>query len=82
MTVMGAFAVLTVLFSSGPIFEGPDEQEHYRYIQYLAETGELPDPGGQSVALGMYNPADVVRLPVLRLADDQPLPNGMILISR
>lgn len=26
-----------------PIFQGPDEQQHYFYIQYIAEFGRLPD---------------------------------------
>lgn len=28
-----------------PAFQGPDENAHYAYIQYLAETGHLPRPG-------------------------------------
>jgi len=38
-----AFVVLAIGFSLGPIFEGPDEIEHYRYIRAIAETGRLPD---------------------------------------
>ncbi len=40
-------AGLMLIFSLGPIFEGPDEIEHYRYIRTLAETHALPDPLGQ-----------------------------------
>jgi len=38
-----AFVALAVGFSLGPIFEGPDEIEHYRYVRALAQTGRLPD---------------------------------------
>lgn len=40
-------ACLMVIFSLGPIFEGPDEIEHYRYIRTVARTRALPDPYGQ-----------------------------------
>lgn len=42
-----ASAALAVLFSLGPIFEGPDEIEHFRYIRILAQTGHFPDPYSQ-----------------------------------
>lgn len=41
--LLGAFVALAAGFSLGPIFEGPDEIEHYRYVRALAQTGRLPD---------------------------------------
>ncbi len=41
--LLAAFVALAVGFSLGPIFEGPDEIEHYRYVRALARTGRLPD---------------------------------------
>ncbi len=38
--------LLMVGFSLGPIFEGPDELHHYRYIRILLTTRALPDPAG------------------------------------
>lgn len=40
--------VLSVGFSLGPIFEGPDELEHFRFIQTVAQTGALPNALGIS----------------------------------
>lgn len=31
-----------------PIFQGPDESEHFAYAQHLAETGDRADPGRDS----------------------------------
>jgi 4-amino-4-deoxy-L-arabinose transferase-like glycosyltransferase len=45
--ILAAYLALAVGFSLGPIFEGPDEIEHYRYIRTIAEKGTLPDPFGQ-----------------------------------
>src|ERR1700736_5083203 len=33
-----------------PAFQGPDEARHFAYIQYLAETGHLPNATGASEA--------------------------------
>ena len=41
------YAVLALTFSLGPIFEGPDEIEHYRYVRTLVRTQALPDLYGQ-----------------------------------
>jgi len=41
------FVALAFVFSLGPIFEGPDEIEHYRYVRILAQTRALPDPYSQ-----------------------------------
>lgn len=37
------YFILAIGFSLGPIFEGPDEIEHYRFIRYVARTWSLPD---------------------------------------
>lgn len=38
------FVLFALGYSTGPLFEGPDEIEHYRYIQALYTQGALPDP--------------------------------------
>jgi hypothetical protein len=38
--------IFSVGFSLGPIFEGPDELEHFRFIQTVARTGALPNALG------------------------------------
>jgi 4-amino-4-deoxy-L-arabinose transferase-like glycosyltransferase len=38
------FALLAIGYSLGPIFEGPDEFDHYQYIRHLADTHSLPNP--------------------------------------
>jgi 4-amino-4-deoxy-L-arabinose transferase-like glycosyltransferase len=58
-------------FSQGPIFEGPDEIEHFRYIQTLARTGQLPPPDSQRG--GEYHQPPLYYLlnaPLLSLLDD------------
>lgn len=45
--IITAFALLAAGFSLGPIFEGPDETQHYQYIRVLKYERELPDPFGQ-----------------------------------
>lgn len=42
--IVAVFVALATTFSLGPIFEGPDEIEHYRYVRILAQTGAFPDP--------------------------------------
>ncbi|MHB8491967.1 MAG: hypothetical protein ACYDA6_07130 [Solirubrobacteraceae bacterium] len=39
-----------------PAFQGPDEEHHFAYVQYLAETGHLPSPttGGTSLSSEVY----------------------------
>ncbi len=39
--------LLATIFSLGPIFEGPDEIEHYRYIRLLVRDRALPPLDGQ-----------------------------------
>ncbi|MEP7286757.1 MAG: glycosyltransferase family 39 protein [Chloroflexota bacterium] len=45
--ILAMYVLLGLVFSSGPIFEGPDEIEHYRFIRTLLETRALPDPASQ-----------------------------------
>lgn len=47
LIVLLAYVVLALSFSLGPIFEAPDEIEHYRFIRTVARTGGLPDPRQQ-----------------------------------
>jgi 4-amino-4-deoxy-L-arabinose transferase-like glycosyltransferase len=43
--LVAAFVVLSLAYSiATPIFEAPDEPEHFFYARYLAETGRLPLP--------------------------------------
>ena len=71
MAVVIVYGLLAVGFSFGPIFEGPDEIEHYRYVRTLVETHSLPDPAGQ--VRGEYHQAPLYYLllaPVAALIDD------------
>jgi hypothetical protein len=45
--ILIGFVVLALGFSLGPVFEGPDEIEHYRFIRTIQRTGGLPNPAGQ-----------------------------------
>jgi 4-amino-4-deoxy-L-arabinose transferase-like glycosyltransferase len=45
--ILVAYLALAVGFSLGPIFEGSDEIEHYRYIRTIIEKKSLPDPFSQ-----------------------------------
>lgn len=65
------FIVLAVGFSLGPVFEGPDEIEHYRYIRTVQHTGGLPPPTGQPY--GQFHQAPlyyILALPVATLLPD------------
>jgi 4-amino-4-deoxy-L-arabinose transferase-like glycosyltransferase len=42
-----SFCLLAIGFSLGPIFEGPDEIEHYRFVRYLQKHQALPNLAGQ-----------------------------------
>ncbi len=77
--LVGAVVVLHLLlaigFSAGPIFEGPDEIEHYRYIRTLVDTRALPDPLAQ--VRGEYHQAPLYYLlaaPLAALLDDGDFP--------
>jgi 4-amino-4-deoxy-L-arabinose transferase-like glycosyltransferase len=70
--ILLGFCLLAVGFSLGPIFEGPDELEHYRMIRTLLQTGALPDPAGQPN--GQYHQAPlyyVLALPIAALFPDE-----------
>jgi 4-amino-4-deoxy-L-arabinose transferase-like glycosyltransferase len=63
---------LALAFSlTGPIFEGPDELAHFRYMQTLVATGALPDPAqpprGQSHQPPLYY---LLHAPLLALLND------------
>jgi 4-amino-4-deoxy-L-arabinose transferase-like glycosyltransferase len=45
--VLIAFVLLALAFSTGAIFEPPDEIEHYRYTRHVATEWTLPDPRAQ-----------------------------------
>src|SRR5262249_10836680 len=45
--ILAVYVILAVSFSLGPIFEGPDEIEHFRYIRTVSLTGVLPPADGQ-----------------------------------
>jgi 4-amino-4-deoxy-L-arabinose transferase-like glycosyltransferase len=45
--LIAGFCLLAISFSLGPIFEGPDEIEHYRFVRYLQNHQTLPDLAGQ-----------------------------------
>lgn len=65
------FFLFSLAYSFGPIFEGPDEIEHYRYIRTLQATGQLPAPDGQPY--GQFHQAPfyyVLLLPMAMLLPD------------
>ncbi len=69
--VVVAYIFLAILFSLGPIFEGPDEIEHYRFIRTLVQTHALPDPYSQPRA--QYHQAPlyyVLSAPLMLLVHD------------
>ncbi len=71
VAVVIAFVLLATGFSAGPIFEGPDEIEHYRFVRTMVDTGRLPDPAGQP--RGQYHQAPLyywLLAPVGLLTDD------------
>jgi 4-amino-4-deoxy-L-arabinose transferase-like glycosyltransferase len=50
-----------------PPFQVPDEQDHFAYVQQLAETGHLPSQSvGQSSSALVYSPEETVALADLR----------------
>jgi hypothetical protein len=42
--IIAAYVVLAIGFSLNPIFEGPDELEHFHYVSAVEETHRLPTP--------------------------------------
>ena len=44
LIVLVGHLLLSLGFSLGPLFEGPDEIEHYRFARTLASNRALPDP--------------------------------------
>ncbi len=70
--IVAAHILLALTFSAGPIFEGPDEIEHYRYVRYLVSERSLPPPTAQP--RGEYHQAPLYYLlaaPLAMLTDDQ-----------
>ncbi len=43
--VVGAFGITFTWATITPIFQGPDEPEHFAYAQHVATTGKRADPG-------------------------------------
>ncbi len=49
--IVVAYVGLSVLYSSAsPVFEAPDERQHYGYVRHLALEGRLPPQGESSFA--------------------------------
>ena len=43
LVILGAYAALTLAYNlATPVGEGPDEPEHFAYVQYLRAQGRLP----------------------------------------
>ena len=38
------YVALALGFSLGPIFEGPDEIDHYKFMRYVVQNKSLPNP--------------------------------------
>lgn len=68
--LIASFALLAFGFSLGPIFEGPDEIEHYRFVRYLQEHRALPDLAGQ--AYGQFHQTPLYYLLLLPFASFLP----------
>jgi len=69
--ILAFYVVLAFGYSLGPIFEGPDEIEHFRYMQYIADNGQLPPPTGQ--INGQYHHAPLyylLNVPFLWILND------------
>jgi 4-amino-4-deoxy-L-arabinose transferase-like glycosyltransferase len=69
--IAACYLLLAVGFSLGPIFEGPDEGQHYRYARWIAQTGTIPDP--TSVQRGEMHQAPLYYLlaaPIIALNGD------------
>jgi 4-amino-4-deoxy-L-arabinose transferase-like glycosyltransferase len=69
--IAAGYLLLALLFSTGPIFEGPDEIEHYRYIRAVQQSGGLPDalsrPRSQFHQAPLYY---LIHWPLAPLMDD------------
>ncbi len=72
LSLLLGYITLSLAFSlNSPIFEAPDEIEHFRYIRTIAQTGALPEPDGQP--RGQYHQPPlyyVLHAPLLWLLDD------------
>ena len=44
LVVIVFYVALAIGFSLGPIFEGPDEIDHYKFIRYVVQNKSLPNP--------------------------------------
>ena len=65
------FIAVAFAFSRGPLLEGPNEVEHYRFIRLVMQEGTLPDraghPYGQLHQAPLYY---ILGAPILLGADD------------
>ncbi len=72
---VAGYILLALAFSLGPIFEGPDEVEHYRFIRTFTQTWALPDPYTQVRA--QYHQAPLyywLTVPLALLTNDTDFP--------
>jgi 4-amino-4-deoxy-L-arabinose transferase-like glycosyltransferase len=75
--ILAAFVLLALGFSSGPLFEAPDEINHYLYGRYLATHLELPD--APNLPIGEYHQAPLyyaLIAPITALAGDRDFAPG------
>src|SRR5690242_2889594 len=42
--ILAGYLILSIGFSMGPLFEGPDELQHYQFIHTMLATHSLPTP--------------------------------------
>ncbi len=55
--IIAAFAVLAVAYSIvNPMYESTDELHHYRYVQYLLATGQLPAQSEHGARIQAHHP--------------------------
>jgi 4-amino-4-deoxy-L-arabinose transferase-like glycosyltransferase len=55
--ILAAFVVLATAYSVvNPIYESTDELQHYRFVQYLVATGQLPVQSDQGARIQAHHP--------------------------
>ncbi len=55
--ILALFVVLAAAYSVvNPLYESTDELQHYRYVQYLIATGELPVQSDQGARIQAHHP--------------------------
>lgn len=71
--ILATFVVVAVAYSVvNPIYESTDELQHYRFVQYLRATGQLPVQSEQGARIQAHHPPLYYALAALASAWVQP----------